>query len=167
MFNLEFIPHKEVTQEFLDKIIEVKSTAWPYSYEDQLDWINANLKDTDIHVLLYWNKTIQAYLNLIEIEFTLDGNLINGFGIGNVCAKEKGNGWGKELIKQTNRYLTQNNKVGLLFCKEILVRFYSLNNWRLIEKKKLTLSGHDESVETMIFNWEKGFQQLKYIGKPF
>jgi hypothetical protein len=167
MYDLILIPHKEVTRKQLEDIIEIKSKAWPYSFSSQLEWINVNLKANDIHVLLTLDKTNVAYLNLIEIKFKLDGVENDGFGIGNVCASEKGKGWGKEIMAQTNLILNKRKKIGLLFCKKSLVTFYNLSNWRLIEHKKLKLSFNSESIETMIFNCKFEFQHLDYMGKPF
>jgi hypothetical protein len=167
MFHLKIIKHSELTQRLLNEIIQVKSKAWPDSYEKQRDWIYSNIKDADIHVLLYLDGSLIAYLNLIEIEFTIDGSAKYGYGIGNVCAKEKGKGWGKELIAKTNNYLIENDKIGLLFCKELLVDFYKHSNWRVIEKEKLTISFSLNSIVTMIFNCDNEFQKLIYIGIPF
>ena len=62
MFELILIPHKEVTSKQLEEIIKIKSKAWPYSFEKQLEWINTNLKETDIHVLLSLNETMLLIL---------------------------------------------------------------------------------------------------------
>lgn len=167
MYNLKLIPHKEITSEQLDGIIKIKSKTWPYNFEKQLEWINFNLKKTDIHVLLSLNEKDIAYLNLIKIKFKIDGNLKDGFGIGNVCVLEKGKGWGKKIMTQINLFLKQRNKIGLLFCKNSLVNFYNINDWRLIDKKKMSLSFNNESKETMIFNCDNEFQYLEYLGKTF
>lgn len=167
MFNLILVPHKDLSQKNLDEIINIKSLAWPYSYQKQLEWINSNLKDTDIHVLLYLDKSLVAYLNLIEIEFTIDGILKNGYGIGNVCAKEKGKGFGKEIIMQTNTYLSQLDTICLLFCKDRLVNFYLQNNWTVIDKEKLILAFNNEFIETMIFNCKYDFSHLEFVSNSF
>ncbi|HEY5368237.1 MAG TPA: hypothetical protein VIJ75_04530 [Hanamia sp.] len=167
MYNLLLIPNKEVTSQQLNEIIKIKSKSWPYSFDKQLEWINSNLKKNDIHVLLSFDKQIIAYLNLIEIEFSIDGYLKNGYGLGNVCSSEKGKGWGKIIMTQINLILKEKNKIGLLFCKKSLVAFYSINNWLLIERKKVTLSFNNESIETMIFNWNGIFQHLEFLGIPF
>lgn len=167
MFNIDFIPHKHITSKKLVEIISIKSIAWPYSFDSQLNWIHSNIKDEDIHVLLYLNDSLVAYLNLIEIEFKLDGNKKNGYGIGNVCASEKGQGWGKEIMTRTNLYLKQKRIIGLLYCKSSLVNFYSLNNWLLIEKNNVVLSFSNKSIETMIFNSCEKFHNIEYLGKPF
>ncbi len=167
MFDLKFIPHEEVTQNDLDEIIKVKSTAWPYCYEKQLEWINSNLNNLDIHVLLYWDREPVGYLNLVNIELIIDGSPKKAYGIGNVCAKLKNKGFGKELITSVNRFLVNNNKIGLLFCKNLLVDFYIYNNWLVIEKKKLTLMFDKEQIETMIFNLQNKYKNIEYLGKSF
>jgi len=121
MFLLKIIQNSEISPADIDEIIRIKSITWPYSYEKQLEWINSKIKDTDIHVLLYFDKSLVAYLNLIEIEVTLDSNFKKGYGIGNVCSLEKWKGWGKKIISETNTYLTQNNKIGTLVSTKLFV----------------------------------------------
>lgn len=167
MFRVAFISHGEVSDKQLAEIIELKSKAWDYSFDRQLKWINSNLKKTDIHVILSLNKNKIAYLNLIEIKIKIDGKLMDGYGIGNVCTRERGNGWGQKIMTYTNQYLSQKNRIGLLFCKKLLVNFYSLNNWEQINKSKLELSFNDELIETMKFNCNIDFFKLEYLSKPF
>jgi predicted GNAT family N-acyltransferase len=167
MFDLIIVPHRDISGMLIKSVIEIKSKAWPYSFDRQLDWIESNIKAGDIHVILTLNKINVAYLNLIEIDLKIDETGMPGYGIGNVCTSEKGKGWGKEIMTQTNSYLAQKNKTGILFCKNSLVDFYARNNWYLIEKKKLALSFNNESIEAMIYNYNKNFNTLEYIGKPF
>ena len=167
MLEIKFIPHKNITASQINEIVNIKSISWPYSYNSQIDWISKNLKENDIHALMYNENSLVAYLNLIDIEIEIDGITISGFGIGNVCAKEKGKGWGTEIITQTNNILVQSKKIGILFCKNSLVNFYSKNKWKLIERENVSLSFENESIETFIYNYYKEIEFLKYLGKAF
>lgn len=167
MFDLILIPHKDVNRQQIEEIIEIKSKAWPYSFNSQLEWITTNLKDSDIHVLLLLKGSVVAYLNLVEIEIKIDGTSQKCYGLGNVCASEKGKGWGKEIMTQTNSFIKLRNKIGLLFCKKSLINFYKLNNWELVEKRKLLLLFDNESIETMIFNSGSEYNQLEFLGTQF
>ncbi|WP_445720475.1 hypothetical protein, partial [Flavobacterium sp.] len=150
--NIRFIIHKDITENELLNVIKIKSKVWPYSLDNQLIWIKENIKDDDIHVLLSdENNIFKAYLNLIEIVLEFNKELISGFGIGNVCALEKGKGWGKKLMKLTNSYLEINKKMGLLFCKSNLIKFYTDSNWELVPKKKIKISYYNETY-VMVFN---------------
>lgn len=167
MFRLKYLRHDQITPNIIDQIIKVKSVAWDFNYESQKDWIKYNLKDADIHMLLFQEEKVIAYLNLIELDISVDALNYKAYGIGNVCAFKKGKGWGKELIKQTNKYLIKNNKVGLLFCREKLVNFYSKNDWVIINSNQLTLSKEDLEIYTMLFNLPNKFKNITYLGHYF
>lgn len=167
MFNICFVEHKLLTQKVLDEIIKVKSVAWPYHYDEQCKWIKNNLKNSDIHVLLYKDRTLIAYLNLVEIEIQFDSANFKGFGVGNVCATEKGKGWGKILISNVNSYLIDNNLVGLLFCKDQLIKFYIDCEWMLIFKQDILSSSLVSKVNAFIYNSPENFKQIKYEGTLF
>jgi hypothetical protein len=166
MSEMIYLNHGQLSNDLLDEIIKIKTIVWPYSYESQYSWIKSNLKDTDVHVLLSIDKKIVAYLNLIEIKLKVNNKCHSGYGIGNVCAAERGKGWGKDIIKHVNLYLIDTTKIGLLFCKDELVKFYSENNWELISKKKLFLPLID-NVQTMVYNYHDDLRRLEYTGKPF
>lgn len=150
MFHIKLIVHKEITEDELNEVIRIKSAQWHYSYEEQLQWIKKNLKNTDIHVLLSLDGRNIAYLNLIDIELFVEGVAVKGFGIGNVCAIQKGKGFGFELMKEVNKTITQLNKVGLLFCKEQLLKYYSSLGWVELSQTEYKINCGNSKV--MVFN---------------
>jgi len=167
MFELKVYTHISITQSVLNEIVTIKSVAWPFSYEDHLSWIRNNLKEKDSHVVLYQNGIPVAYLNLISIIFDLNKESFESFGVGNVCSLKYGNGWGAELMKQTNNYLIKNHKIGLLFCNKSLIEFYKNYGWILINKKILNLNFENNKIETMAFNVNFEFNKLSYLGNSF
>ncbi|MGQ7871153.1 hypothetical protein [Sunxiuqinia sp. sy24] len=167
MPKLQIIQHINVTPKELDEIIHVKSKAWPYTYEKQIEWINQHLQDTDLHVLLLEDNIPVAYLNLGEIEIIIDNEKNKALGVGNVCAIEKRKGYGKELLKQTNKFMLKEKRIGLLFCKKELVNFYKKHSWVLLDKNQLSLPFNSQNIETMIFNVSDTPSSILYKGKPF
>lgn len=150
MFHIKLIVHKEITEDELNEVIRIKSTQWHYIYEEQLQWIKNNIKDTDIHVLLYLNKNIVAYLNLIDINLEINGVQEKGYGVGNVCAIERGKGFGFRIMQEVNQYILNSKKVGLLFCKEQLLKFYHSLGWKALEPKEYKIKG--DNLKVMVFN---------------
>ena len=150
MFQVKVIKHQDITQQELDEVIAIKSKQWQYNYEQQLSWINKNIKESDIHLLLLLDNNIVAYLNLIDIDVEINENFIKGYGVGNVCAIEKGKGFGFEIMKEANSYILDSQKVGLLFCKQPLLRFYKSLNWNDVEPKNYKINGR--VLKVMIFN---------------
>lgn len=129
MCVIKYIENQHVDLSLLNDIIEIKSVAWPYSYEAQLKWISKHLTDNDLHALLYEEDNLIAYMNLINIDLHFNGVLHKALGIGNVCSKEQGKGYGNLLMLKINTFLENNNKRGVLLCKDSLVNFYKKSNW--------------------------------------
>lgn len=167
MFKIDFIKHGEISTALIDDILEIKTVAWPFDKASQLKWISNNIKDSDIHVLLYFESVLVGYLNLIDINIIVNGNDVKGLGVGNVCALERGKGWGKELLKRTNQFLCTNNIIGLLFCKKTIGSFYKQLGWQLIERNRFFPIFDDIEIETMYFNYGFEIKELKYTGRVF
>ena len=160
--------HKNITEKELQEIIQIKSIVWPYSEKEQLEWIKNNINENDVHVLLTSPEDrIIAYANLINIYVRINNQDHFALGIGNVCAYEKGKGYGKVLLQFVNEFLLQNHKIGLLFCSKKLIKFYRLNRWILIEKNKIILAFNNELVETMVFNLKEDLARMEYNGLAF
>jgi len=167
MFRIKAIRHTEISNKELDEIIKIKSFAWPYPYEKQLEWINRNITNLDLHMLLLKNNEPVAYLDLIDIKLKVDTKIANAYGVGNVCAIEKGKGYGNELMEQTNKYIAGKQRIGLLFCKKELVSFYNKHGWILMDKSHLALGFDNSNIETMVFFQNDEFKGISYKGPPF
>lgn len=132
MNKIQIIRHGDLSiREVLD-IIEIKSIAWPYDVDSQFRWIIRNLLTDDLHFLLRDQNSgaIVAYLNLVEVEAEIErGKITKCWGLGNVCARQKGRGSGRELLEHLNCYIESSGKPGILLCKENVLGFYSKMNW--------------------------------------
>lgn len=167
MYSLKSIQHSNITKENLDEIIRIKSTAWNYSYDKQKQWIDDNISLSDFHLILRKGDENVGYMNLINIEFLMNGITCRGYGIGNVCSVRKGFGYGKELMDMTNCFIVSNNKIGVLLCKNQLVKFYEKNGWRLLSRDKITFDLDNSHIETMVFNIDCAIDEFIYCGKIF
>lgn len=126
--------HKYLTDEELDKIISLKMQHWEYSKESQIKWIKENIDQNDIHLMVMVNKdNLIAYLNMVRVSISANGNEKPFFGIGNVCVDKQylRLGYGG-LIMNISRFVLQQSKLpGILLCKKYLIEFYSKGNWFL------------------------------------
>lgn len=150
MYSIKMKLHVDMSKLDLDRVIEIKSKQWPYSYHEQLEWMAKNLKDTDIHVILRKDEKDVGYLNLIDIDIMVDYKLTKAFGVGNVCAVSRGQGYGYEIMKLANQYMIQVKSIGLLFCKEPLIKFYKQLDWEILKNKNDELGCNE--FKLMIFN---------------
>ena len=144
---VRILKHNEVDENTLLDIVYLKSLSWNYSIEQHLSWIQQNIRDEDLHFLMYDNNILVGYLNLVDVFVDNDNDKIPFLGVGNVCTKNKGKGDGLRLMRETNHFLQENGFKGLLFCKQQLVKFYEKSGWRIIKNIY-----PDEKVMTMDFN---------------
>lgn len=151
MYRLKVKAHQDMSQHDLDEVIQIKSTQWSsYSYHDHLEWITKNLKSSDIHIVLMEDGKNLAYVNLIDLDLEIDGSKRKGLGVGNVCAIRKGQGFGHKIMEHVNRYITESENIGLLFCKKPLLKFYKNLGWRVLDSKSYAINC--ENLEVMILN---------------
>ena len=164
MFDIKLIKHQDLTESDVREVIDLKSKQWDFNFEKQLQWIKDNIKKSDLHMFLLLDNESVAYLNLIDIDLIVDDIPMKGLGVGNVCAIKKGKGFGFELMKEANKVITQSDKIGLLFCKEPLLKYYSFLNWTELSQAEYKINCGNSKV--MIFNTKKNLF-LKYDGIIF
>lgn len=163
---IKYLIHKDTQEGDLKNIIDIKSIHWPYPLKRQLEWIEHNINDEDVHVFLIGEDgTIEAYLNMIIIAFEINKKTYQGFGIGNVCSSKKGRG--AILMQEIGKYFVENEKIGILFCKRELIDYYSKYGWELIQYEKVKIEGIKEGIFTMILNYNNAVDNLNYRGKMF
>ncbi len=145
MFKI--IQHNSLDNSTLNEIIAVKQKSWNYTAEEHLLWMQKNITAEDYHFLLIEGGNIVAYVNLVNVVVGNSNSLMNFYGIGNVCSKLKGHGYGKLLMIELNKYLIDNSIKGILFCQQHLVQFYQKYDWLIIDNLH-----PNSSVSTMVFN---------------
>lgn len=159
---VRIIEHNQVDSSILSQIVEIKKLSWNYSIEEHLRWMTVNLTDTDLHLMIYENNELIAYLNFVRVCVLSNNKSIPCLGIGNVCTKYKGQGDGKKLMNEANAFLLESGSRGLLFCKKSLVDFYLKNQWHLIQNLHPNLE-----INTMVFNFNNLDSDLKYNQRLF
>jgi Acetyltransferase (GNAT) domain len=168
MISIKNIEHKLLKSKDLTAICEIKSFAWSYNIESQKLWISQNLKDNDIHFLLFDSDELVAYMNLVKVEVIIDSVYVPIYGIGNVCSKIKGRGYGGILMTKIGEYLNENQLIGLLFCKNLLKDFYLRYDWILIDKIKVDISYEATTdFNVMSYNLHTSFNKLQYKDRMF
>jgi len=165
--ELEIIKHRDILFKDLLRAIAVKSVAWPHPLESQVRWIVDNIGDNDEHVFLKESTQDLAYMNLVSIFFTVNDTDYMTYGIGNVCAVEKGKGYGRELMNRVNDYLVEKKCCGLLFCKDNLVPFYKLYGWEEVKREVCVKPVLAKGVHVMTYLVPEKIEYFNYYGKEF
>ena len=152
MVELQIIKHKDILSRDLLRAVDIKSSAWPYPKESQIKWISDNMQSGDMHVFLTEDGEDRAYMTLSPVTGVLNGNQTVFMGVGCVCSKEQGKGYGRVLMREVNHFLTQNVSRGLLFCRQRVVDFYRKNGWQAVSPDRIKSSIIEDGVFLMVFN---------------
>lgn len=166
MAELEIIRHNDILFHDLLRAVAVKNVAWPHSVDSQLKWIIDNMQPDDLHVFLKENGEDLAYMTLSTVTAFVNGVDTPFKGVGCVCSSKHGVGFGKQLMKNVNKWLQDNNYKGLLFCKKELVQFYKKYGWNLIEPSSVIFTTPHDGVYTMSYNCE-GIKKIEYKDRLF
>lgn len=121
--ELEIIKHRDILFRDLLRAIAVKSVAWPHPIESQVKWIVDNMQPDDMHIFLKDGGEDMAYMTLSPVNAVMNEAENSFMGVGCVCSAKQGVGLGKQLVESVNKWLSDNNFKGLLFCKK---RAYSV-----------------------------------------
>ncbi|RYD95283.1 MAG: hypothetical protein EOP54_16050 [Sphingobacteriales bacterium] len=165
MLLIDFILHKDADEALLQAIAGLKAIRWSYPIAQQIDWIAANIEPEDWHLLLKNDDELVAYMNLVKIRPVIDGYPSDALGIGNVCTKESGKGYGNQLMEAVNRFLDERALCGMLFCKDHLVPYYQKFNWILIKQEHC--NQEISQVNTLLYNIGSEKSTLSYNGRMF
>lgn len=166
MAELEIIKHDDILFRDLLRAIAVKNVSWPHPVESQVKWVIDNMQPDDLHVFLKEDGADRAYMTLSPVKATLNGIDTSFMGIGCVCSAKHGEGLGKQLMENVNKWLKDNNYNGLLFCKKELVQFYKKYGWNLIEPASVIFTTPHYGVYTMSYNCE-GIKKIEYKDRLF
>ena len=165
-FTYRLIKHSEISSDLIELICSLKKKRWNYSIESHKKWMLDNIQNDDYHLIVYENSIPVAYMNLVEIEVIINGNVHNFKGIGNVCTVETGKGYGNILMLMCNEVIINNNWKGVLICKNHLIAYYNKFGWDLIDCNKI-VSKALESTYFMYFNVESDIEKFDYSGRNF
>ncbi|MDR1898320.1 MAG: hypothetical protein LBR10_16205 [Prevotellaceae bacterium] len=152
----------------MEQIVLLKKQHWDYTVEDQLRWIESNIQPQDIHLLIYGESRLMAYLNLVH-RTVLNAVEKHVLGVGNVCVDKafRRTGLGAVLMWSANWYLKTHHTVGMLLCKAPLCRFYESVAWEKFEQKACDKQGNvlNENIHLYVYNG--AFSTIKLLGDVF
>lgn len=146
----------ELSDNTINEILEIKNQRWSYGISSQKEWFEKNIDQNDYHFLIYSEDKLLAYANLVCLKVLINHQLIDTLGLGNVCTSTlvSNQGFGKLLMASINMFLKKSNKSAFLLCKQELIDFYKLNNWILLDCKKVLFNGEVLNHIVMYYNLE-------------
>ncbi len=170
MITIETIKNRDLDEKKLRKIIALKRQNWPYPDDSQQEWIEKNLQADDFHVLVLHSDDLVAYLNLVDLQISIDEKTVKMYGIGNVCSEagRRGDGWGRLLMSAAGCFLIDLDRPGILLCRGAVFRFYEKCGWINVgAKAEIIVADRCFTGITMGYRWPEYGMRAVYIPKSF
>lgn len=165
--TLKIVEHKKIEGKDIDLIIDLKRQHWNYSYEDNIKWINQNIREYDKHLMVYKDEVLIGYTNIVYREVILD-SARRVAGVGNVCVNKiyKGHGIGRIVMEYVNKEITRKNLTGVLLCKDELIAFYQKLGWHLVKGKKY-INYNEICVNVLTYNYSYNDTDITFLCSLF
>lgn len=129
----KIVPHIKLLDCEKKEIAELKNMHWSYGIDSQMNWMNDNIKDFDLHLMGSNEKQkLVAYMTIVRLSVSFDGGKEDALGVGGVCVNKniEHRGYGRCLVQEANNFISQEGLKGLLLCKDGLVDFYKKCGWQ-------------------------------------
>ena len=155
---------KQLKKKEIYNICKLKNTHWNYSIKSNLEWFEKNIKNYDIHNLVYYKSKLIGY-TLLRIRSFYLGKVKNKYFYFDTLIIDKEyqkKGVSYFLMKLNNQVIKKNNKISFLICLDKLVEFYKKFGWKLMLKKNFSIGDHKFDTNGMCFNI-KVLNRQKYI----
>ena len=147
----------------LVKIIKLKNLEWKYGLKSHRNWINENIKTSDLHIFLlndnnlfgynllrkrlYYVERLEKKRNIKKHYFYFDTFIIH--------PSHRKKGYAKFFLRGINKYILKHDFFSLLLCKKKHVKFYKKLNWKLANSKNLRLIDKKTKLNLMSYNNKK------------
>ncbi len=169
-FTLRSIISKKLKKKEVKEICLLKDKQWKYGLKSQIKWYNKNVKNNDIHNLLYINSKIVGYTFLRKRSYTnFSGRKKKKYLLFDtliIDKKYRNKKLSNILMEFNNKIIKQKGLFSFLICNYELVDFYKKNNWKKLNKKSINLMDHSYISHGMIYNNKKNYKKyFFYINK--
>jgi ribosomal protein L4 len=146
---------KELSANEINEIINLKDEHWKYGGKNQKKFFKKNLKNNDIHNLLYVKKKLIGYTALRHSNYKNQKNIIIKYlHLDTIIIKKdfRKKRYSILLMFFNNFIIKKNNKTSILFCNSNLINFYKKFNWKILKKFFILNIKSKPKKLTMVYN---------------
>ena len=146
---------KKLTYKEKRKIFILKNEFWEKGIKSQKKWFTENIKQSDIHNLLFIKNTLIGYTCLRLRTLKKNKKYFKYFYFDTLIISKKfrNKGLGSLLTSFNNKVIETKNIPSFLVCVKKRVKFYKKNNWMTLIRKNYQIMDEDYGSKIgMIYN---------------
>jgi hypothetical protein len=156
---------KKLKKKEIISICKLKNTQWKYGLKSQLKWFNENIKNNDIHNLLYLGESLVGYNLLRKRKFLFKGKFFFYLYFDTIIVLKKYRKMkiGKLICQFSAKIIKKAKLHSILICQNELLKFYKKYEWEKIAKKNFNILDHEypKDYSAMSFNQTKTISKNK------
>tara|TARA_Y100000389_G_C17187158_1_gene376980 strand:+ start:107 stop:625 length:519 start_codon:yes stop_codon:yes gene_type:complete len=137
---------KNLSNNELQKILNLKKKFWKYSLASQKIWFKKNVDDNDLNFLFFDKKILIGYSLILKKKLSYKKNIKNIFILDSVVIKKN---YSSKLfitfMKKIKIFLKL--KTCLLVCEKKYYKFYKFFGWEIINKSLVKFIKLNKKVE--------------------
>lgn len=139
------------------EILKLKKKHYKYSLKDQKSWFDKNIKEYDIHILLFFKKKLIGYnclrnkSSLIYKKKKLSSHVFI-FDTLLIDSKFRNLGLSSMIIKKSIFLIKKKRYVSVLMCLNKMTKYYEKFGWKIFSSRDIKFEGFNKkNKKIMIF----------------
>jgi len=161
---LKTITTNKLTKKNILDICRLKNSFWNFGLQSNIQWFVNNVKKLDHHFCLSVNKKLCGYVLLRSRTCFIGGIKKKYLYFDTLVVRKsyRNKKLSKTLLDNCNKFIKKKRKIAFLLCDKRLVKFYTKNKWKTINKKKYKVVDHKTKKEGMAFNLQNIKNNIKF-----
>ena len=158
---IQSIKTSKLSKNKIKQILILKDSIWNFGIKSQRKWFNDNVKDKDVHNILFIKNKVVGYTLLAKRHFIQYKNKKpinkkNYILFSTLILKKKYRNFlnASQLMRFNNKYILSKKRPAFLLCHKNKLNFYKLFGWSSLRKKSFSTRDHKHSLEAMIYNFK-------------
>jgi len=115
-----------------DTLIDMMNRQRIHEYQVNTKNFRQNEQDSTFFFVRA-DEEVKAFGMLKPVVLIYQGQPTSILGIGNIIARDKGTGQGRQLMTAIREYLTTKGRIGLGFCKHQVAGFYQACGYQVVD----------------------------------
>lgn len=153
---------KKLTNSEVNLICILKDSEWKYGLSSQKKFFEKFSKKDDLCNFLYFKDELIGF-TILRKRLYINNNIKRNFLLlDSMVLKKKyrKNNFKELLMNFNNEIIKLENKLGILFCNNQLLKFYKKYNWKKYNKKNFNVEGYNKIDNVMCFNFKKNYKKI-------
>ena len=168
MIKFYSLKSKNITKIQIKLICNLKNQKWKYGLVSQKRWFKNNVKNDDIHNLIFYNNKLIGY-TLLRKRLLIENSKNKKYFLFDTIIIDKsyrGKNLSQELMTLNNKIIKKHKLIAFLVCEKNFVQYYKRYGWKILNKSSYVIKDYFGIKRGLTYNFNKKKTKLIFfVGK--